>query len=221
MIAKIAGFEFRYQVRSPVFWVAFGVFFLLTFGATTIPQIHIGSAGNTHVNAPYAILEELGIMSVFAIFALTAFVANVVVRDDETGFGQIIRSTRITKFDYLFGRFTGAFCAAAAMILSLPLGIIIGSMMPWLDPVKVGPFRPEDYLYAYWVILLPTLFVLGAAFFALATATRSMMATYVGVVGFLIAFFVLTALFSKPEYDHIVGLLEPFGIGAVDEVTKY
>jgi aminopeptidase N len=221
MFAKVAGFEFRYQVRSPVFWVAFGIFFLLTFGATTIPQIHIGSGGNTHVNAPYAILEELGIMSVFAIFALTAFVANVVVRDDETGFGPIIRSTRITKFDYLFGRFTGAYCAAAVMILSLPLGIIVGSMMPWLDPVKVGPFRPEDYLYAYSVILLPTLFVLGAAFFALATATRSMMATYVGVVAFLVAFFVLTALFSKPEYDHIVGLLEPFGIGAVDDVTKY
>ena len=149
MFAKVAGFEFRYQVRSPVFWVAFGIFFLLTYGATTIPQIHIGSGGNTHVNAPYAILEELGIMSVFAIFALTAFVANVVVRDDETGFGPIIRSTRITKFDYLFGRFTGAYCAAAVMILSLPLGIIVGSMMPWLDPVKVGPFRPEDYLYAY------------------------------------------------------------------------
>jgi len=221
MFAKIAGFEFRYQVRSPVFWVAFSVFFLLTFGATTISQIHIGSGGNTHVNAPYAILEELGIMSVFAIFALTAFVANVVVRDDETGFGPIVRSTRITKFDYLYGRFSGALAAGALMVTSLPLGILIGSLMPWVDPVKVGPFRPEDYLYAYAVILLPTMFVLGAAFFALATATRSMMATYVGVVAFLIAFFVLTGLFSKPEYDHIVGILEPFGIGAVDEVAKY
>ena len=65
---------------------------------------------------------------------------------------------------------------------------------------------PLDYVYAYFVILLPTLFVLGAGFFALATATRSMMATYVGVVAFLILFFVLTALFQKPEYDHIVGI---------------
>jgi len=48
-----------------------------------------------------------------------------------------------------------------------------------------------------------------------------MMATYVGVVGFLIFYFVLTALFQKPQYDHIVGLLEPFGVGAVQEVTKY
>jgi ABC-2 type transport system permease protein len=221
MFAHIAGFELRYQMRSPVFWVAFGIFFLLTFGATTIPQIHIGSSGATHVNAPYAILQELAVMNVFAIFALTAFVANVVVRDDETGYGPIIRSTRIRKFDYLFGRFTGAFIAGALMILAMPLGILVGSLMPWLDPVKVGPFRPEDYIFAYGVMVLPTLFVLGSGFFALATATRSMMATYVGVVGFLIAFFVLSALFQKPQYDHIVGILEPFGIGALGEVTKY
>lgn len=221
MFAKIAGFEFRYQLRSPVFWVAAGIFFLMTFGATTIEQIQIGSIGAVHKNAPFAILQEVGTMCVFAIFALVAFVANIVVRDDETGYGPIIRSTRITKFDYLFGRFTGAFAAGALMMIALPLGILVGSMMPWLDPQKIGPFRPFDYLYAYTVIMLPTLFVLAASFFALATATRSMMATYVGVVGFLVAYIALTTLFQKPQYDHIVGLLEPFGIGAVFETAKY
>ena len=52
-------------------------------------------------------------MAVFFMFVTTAFVANVIVRDDETGFGPIIRSTRVSKFDYLFGRFTGAFLAVA------------------------------------------------------------------------------------------------------------
>ena len=32
MFGKIAVFEFRYQVRQPVFWVAGVLFFLLTFG---------------------------------------------------------------------------------------------------------------------------------------------------------------------------------------------
>ncbi|MEI9886266.1 MAG: M1 family aminopeptidase [Rhizomicrobium sp.] len=221
MFARIAGFEFRYQVRSPVFWVAAVVFFLLTFAATTVSQVQIGSIGAVYKNSPFAILQELGIMCVFFIFALTAFVANIVVRDDETGFGPIVRSTRITKFDYLFGRFTGAFAAGAVMALALPLGILIGSLMPWLDPMKIGPFRPQDYLYAYGVLMLPTLFVLGAAFFALATATRSMMATYVGAVAFLVLYLVLSVLFQKPQYDHIVAILEPFGIGALLEVTKY
>ena len=221
MFFKIAGFEFRYQVRSPVFWVAGIVFFLMTFAATTVSQVQIGSVGAVHKNSPYAIATELGTMDVFFIFALVAFVANIVVRDDETGYGPIVRSTRVSKFDYLFGRFAGAFAAGAVLALFLPSGILVGSFMPWLDPIKIGPYHPEHYFYVYAVIMLPTLFVLASGFFALATATRSMMATYVGVVAFLVAFLVLTALFQKPQYDHIVGLLEPFGIGAVDEVTKY
>ena len=221
MFRKIAAFELRYQLTSPVFWVAFGIFFLLTFGATTVPYIQIGSAGNVHVNSPYAIVQKLGIMSVFGIFILTAFVANVVVRDDETGYGPIIRATPVGKFDYLFGRFSGAFIAGMLAFASVPLGILIGSWMPWLDPMKLGPLRPEDYFYAYFLVALPTLLMMGAMFFALATATRSMLATYVGVVAFLVGYFVLTGLFAKPQYDHIVGLFEPFGLGAIGEATKY
>jgi len=221
MFRKIAAFEARYQFTSPVFWVAFAIFFLMTFAATTVPQIQIGSRGNTDINAPVAMVQVFGIMSIFAIFILTAFAANVVVRDDETGYGPIVRSTPIRKFDYLFGRFTGAFIASMVAFFSVPLGVFIGTLMPWVDPVKLGPFHLEHYLYAYFLIAGPSLFVMAAGFFALATATRSMLATYVGVVGFLIFYFVLTGIFSKPQYDHIVGLFEPFGIGAVQEATKY
>jgi aminopeptidase N len=221
MFRKIAAFEARYQFTSPVFWVAFAIFFLMTFAATTVPQIQIGSRGNTNINAPVAMAQVLGIMSIFAIFILTAFVANVVVRDDETGYGPIVRSTPIRKFDYLFGRFAGAFFAGMVAFLSVPLGIFMGTLMPWVDPVKLGPFHIEHYLYAYFLIAVPSLFVMAAGFFALATATRSMLASYVGVVGFLILYFVLTGIFAKPQYDHIVGLFEPFGIGAVQDATKY
>ncbi|HEX4296298.1 MAG TPA: M1 family aminopeptidase [Rhizomicrobium sp.] len=221
MFVKIAGFELRYQMRSPVFWVAGIIFFLLSFAATTVSQVQVGAVGNVHKNSPYAILQVSGVLDVFFIFALIAFVANIVVRDDETGYGPIVRSTRITKFDYLFGRFTGAFGAGMLMAAAIPLGILIGSFMPWVDPIKMGPFHLEYYSYAYFAMMLPTLFVLGAAFFALATATRSMMATYVGAVAFLIFYLVLMVLFQKPQYDHMVGLLEPFGMGALAQIVKY
>ena len=34
------------------------------------------------------------------------------VRDDDTGYGSIIRSTRVRKFDYLFGRYRPMRCAS-------------------------------------------------------------------------------------------------------------
>jgi hypothetical protein len=39
MFGRIAAFEIRYQLRSPVFWVVFALFFLLAFGAMASSQI--------------------------------------------------------------------------------------------------------------------------------------------------------------------------------------
>jgi aminopeptidase N len=221
MFAKIVGFEFRYQLKNPVFWVAAGIFFLLTFGSVTVSEIQIGSSANVHVNSPYAMAETSLVLALFFMFVSTAFVANVVVRDDETGFGPIVRATRVKKGAYLYGRFLGAFLAAALAFLAVPLATLVGSWMPWVDPEKIGPFRPGDYLYTYAVLALPSLFLTSAGFFALATATRSMMATYVGVVGVLVLYFVVTALTAKPEYMTLMAYGDPMGFGAVDLATRY
>jgi ABC-2 type transport system permease protein len=221
MLTKIAAFEVRYQLRSPLLFVGFAIFFLLTFGSVTIDQIQIGGRGNVNVNSPFAILLTLGIMSVFAIFVVTAFVANVVIRDDETGFAPILRATRIRKFDYLVGRFIGAIAVAFIIITSVPLGILVGSWMPWVDAEKLGPFVLSHYLYALFLYGLPTLLVTGAGFFALATATRSMMWTYVGVIGFLVLFITARILLRDPVYDNLSALIDPFGIGALIQTTKY
>ena len=82
MLRHIIAFEWRYQVKSPVFWVGCALFFLFTFGSVTIDQIQIGGRGNVYVNAPLTMLQTLAIMSLFAIFVIVAIVANVVIRDD-------------------------------------------------------------------------------------------------------------------------------------------
>ena len=222
MFGKVASFEFRYQLRQPVFWVATIVFFLLTFGATTADQIHIGDSSFVHKNSPFAIAQISLIWTIFFMFVTTAFVANVIVRDEETGFGPIVRTTRISKFDYLFGRFLGAFAAGAlAFAVSVMLPIVIGSFMPWVDAETLGPFRLAPYLFAYFVLAVPGLLLTSTAFFALATVTRSMMATYLGVVVFLVLWLVASLWSDKPELEKIVGLLEPFGTGAYSLATKY
>src|SRR5690606_24644699 len=144
-------------LRNPVFWVVAILFFLLTFGAMTVDQIQIGSGGNIHKNAPVAIVQTHMILSLFYMFVTTAFVANVIVRDDESGFGAIVRSTRVTRFDYLFARFAGAYGAAALSFLAVPLAIWLGSMMPWIDPETLGANRLPDYAYAFFVVALPNL----------------------------------------------------------------
>jgi len=221
MLRAIAAFELRYQLKSPVFWVGCLIFFLLTFGSITVDQIQIGSRGNVHVNAPFAILQVMAIMKVFATFVIVALVANVVLRDDETGFAPIIRTTRVGKRDYLVGRYLGATTAALLVLAVIPLGIVAGSAMPWLDAEKVGPFRPWDYFYALFFFALPTLLIVSAIYFALATATRSLMWTYVGALALLVAYLVLRGLLRDPQFDQWVAYGDPFGLGTLSVVTKY
>ncbi|MEP3029717.1 MAG: M1 family aminopeptidase [Erythrobacter sp.] len=222
MFAQIALFELRYQLRNPVFWVALIIFFLLTFGATASENIQIGGGGNINVNSPFAILQTQLILTLFYMFVTTAFVANVVVRDDESGFGPMVRSTQVTKFAYLMGRFSGATLAALIAFLVVPFAIFLGSLMPWLDPETIGPNRFSDYALSYLQFAAPNVILLSALFFAVATITRSMMYSYVAVVGFLVLYVAFNVVAgSEPEYRSFAALVDPLGFSAVANETRY
>lgn len=221
MLRHIAAFEWRYQVKSPVAWVGWVLFFLFAYGSTAAEQIQIGSQGNVLVNAPYSILQKQAILSVFFIFIVVAMVANVILRDDETGFAPILRSTSVGKGSYLVGRFVGATFAACFVLGSVPFGIALGAVMPWLDAEKVGSVGVVPYLYSLFAFGLPTLAICAASFFALATLTRSMMWTYVGAVAGLVMYLVTRGLLREPHYDTIAALTDPFGLSALSVVTKY
>ncbi|HEY0160395.1 MAG TPA: M1 family aminopeptidase [Thermoanaerobaculia bacterium] len=220
MLIQIARFEFRYLLRNPLLWLTSLLTFALFFFAISL-SFELGSEGGLLENATYATLRNHMTVSMIFMFVTTSFVANAVIRDDETGFGPIVRSTRISKADYVFGRYLGAFAVAATCMLLVPIAISLGALMPWADPADIGPIRLADYLFAYFVIALPNLFVHSAVLFALATITRSMMATYLGVVVFACGFFMLQDAFRRPQADMALALAEPFGSRALREATRY
>ena len=218
MLTQIARFEARYVLRNPLLWVTAIATFALLFAGMSVDGFDLGNEGGLLKNAAYATLRNYVVLSVFYMFVTTAFVASAVLRDDETGFGPIIRSTGITKLEYVFGRFFGAFAVAALCMLVLPLAAMLGSVMPWAPAEQLGPNRLVDHLYGYFVVALPNLFIHGAIFFALATITRSMMACYLGVVGFVAGFFILQDGFVGKI---AVALGEPFGGRALRDAVRY
>ncbi len=222
MFGKIAAFEFSYQLKNPVFWIVSVIFFLLTFGAVAADDISIGGTNNLNINSPDSIITISLIMTIFFMFVTTAFVANVVIRDGESGFGPMVLSTRVKKFDYLIGRFIGAFAVAALAFLVVPFAIFLGSIMPWIDPEIVGVNKLSHYAFAYFIMALPGIFLTSAIFFAVATMTRSMMYSYIAVVLFLVLYLtVLSALNIRAELQYLSAYVEPFGLGAINSVTEY
>ena len=221
MFVKIASFEFWYQLRSPVFWVSAFILGIFAFGSVASPNIQIGAPGNTNINAPFAIVIAQLVLSIFSLFIVPAFVANVVVRDDDTGYGPIIRSTRIKKFDYLFGRFTGAFLASVIAFAAVPLGLLIGVQMPWLDQERLGPVVLSHYVTAFFLYAVPTLFIVAAFLFAIAAVVRSMTMTYIGVIVLFIFSAISGQWLNDLKNERLAALLDPFGSGPVGISTKY
>ena len=108
MLGEVLRFETRYQLRQPLFYICLIIFFLLTFGAITTDSVRIGgSIGNVNRNAPYVIMQILGVMSAIGIFTTTAFVASAIHRDFEYGTAAMFFSTPLKKRDYFAGRFAG------------------------------------------------------------------------------------------------------------------
>ena len=222
MFRHIAAFEWRYQVKSPTFWVGCLIFFLMAFGATASDNVQIGSLGNVHKNSPFAIIQTLALLGVFSVFVTVSMVASVVVRDDDTGFSPIIRSTSVDKASYLGGRFVGASAAAFIVMATVPLGIWFGSLMPWQDIEKIGPFVGSHYLFGLFAIELPTLLITSALFFAVAIATRSLVWSNVCAVALLILFFVARgATRNDPAWERFAAIFDPFGPTPIAYVTKY
>jgi ABC-type transport system involved in multi-copper enzyme maturation permease subunit len=219
---RIAFFELRYQLRQPLLWVMFLFFALMTFFATATDGVQIGGAiGQVHRNAPWVIVRMLGIMSVVSVFITTVFVAGAILRDFERRSQELVFSRPIGKRSYLLGRFLGACLVSTAVFLAVPFGALLGSLMPWIAPEQLGPTSLLPYLWALGVIGVPNLVFTASVFFSLASATRSMLATYLGVVGFFTFFFLSGRMLSDLESADTAALLDPFGMRALSETTKY
>lgn len=218
MLLKVAHFEIRYLARNPLLWSAIAAATALFVIGSSVEGFDLGSEGGLLKNAAYASLRNYVMLSVIAMFVTTSFVANAVLRDDETRYGPIIRATGITKREYVLGRFLGAFAIAALSIAVLPLAVLLGSAMPWANPAQIGPHRITDHLFGLFVIAIPNLFIHGSILFALATVTRSMMATYLGVVGFVGGFLTLQSGFGG---NLAVAIGEPFAGRALSDAVRY
>jgi ABC-type transport system involved in multi-copper enzyme maturation permease subunit len=221
MFLEIAHTEFKYMLKSPQTIVGFAIFFLLPFFATISPNISIGGGGNVLVNSPFAIMQTLLTMSVFSIFLAPAYIANSILKDVDHKMDGIFFSTPITKQAYLAGRFSGAFLAMMLALLSIPLGLLIGSFWPGVDPATLGATNIGHYAYVYFGLMVPSMLAISAIMFAVTAMTRSVMYTYLSAMGLLVLYYIGFSFFTEPEYREIMAVADPFMINTFREVTRY
>jgi ABC-type transport system involved in multi-copper enzyme maturation permease subunit len=223
MLRAIFGFELRQQLKSPLFWVIALAFAAFAFAAAGSDHIQVGGGvGNTHRNAPYVVVHLLMFFSVIGMFLVAVFVAGAALRDFDVGMAEMIFATPIPRRAYLGGRFAAGYVASVGVLVCVAAGIFLGVLMPWVDPARLGATSYGAYAYGFAVFVLPNMLFISAFLFLLATLTRSMLGTYVGLIAFFVLWQVAMTLIGD-DIDHwtLAALIDPFGLAAFDIVTRY
>jgi ABC-type transport system involved in multi-copper enzyme maturation permease subunit len=222
MFKEIFRFELRQQLKSPLFWMIALAFGALAFAAAGSDTITIGGGiGNVHRNAPYVVVQMLTLFTLLGMFLITVFVAGAALRDFDAGTAELFFATPMSRSAYLGGRFAAGYLAAVGVLIVVALGLMTGVLMPWVDPARLGPTSLVAYIYAFAVFVLPGLFFLSAFLFLLATLTRSMLGTYIGVIAFFVLWQIALVTAGNLEHRTLGALIDPFGLGAFDLATRY
>ena len=226
MLTSLLRFEWRYHTRQASFAAA-SLFFLLFGFALTASRF---GPNNVTVNSSWLVMESTGLLSLLSLFAVAIFASHAVLRDVEHGMLEIVYTTPVGRFHYLFGRFAGAALATLTVTAMSVVGMLAATFMPWIEPERVGAFNLLPYVWSFLVLMLPNVLFATALLFAIAALTRSAVATYVGAVFTYVIYLAVAALTNSPLMAQskpgvtsggLVALLDPFGLSSFFDVTRY
>ncbi|MBS0319151.1 MAG: hypothetical protein JSR18_01305 [Proteobacteria bacterium] len=223
----IARFEVARRLRQLSTWVYFIVFFALALlwvaaagGAFRGANI-VFASGKVWINSPYAIQQTLGFLGMMAVTVIGAIMGRAVQQDYEYRSETFFFTAPIRRWEYLGGRFTGAFVTTMLVLGGLGLGAWAGTLLPNIPADRLGPPRLAAYLLPYATTLAPNVFWLGCVCFCLGALTRRMLPIYVTTVLALIAYLVAGSLLRDLDNKTLAALLDPFGLTAVSRITEY
>ncbi|RMG19486.1 MAG: aminopeptidase [Bacteroidetes bacterium] len=223
MLFNIFTFELRYRLSRPATYIYFGILFLLAFGAIAWENITVGGGtGQVKENAPLVLANMMLILTAIPGFFLASAIMGVpVLRDFQHATHAMLFTRPIRKLDYLAGRFLGSLLITCLVFSGMVWGLMLGSVMPWLDAEKMLPFHLWHYLQPMLLFVLPNAFIAGSLFFMGGTLSRSMFFVFIqGVI--LLGFYIVAAnLISELDNKTLAALLDPMGLNTTGVVTQY
>jgi hypothetical protein len=184
-------------------------------------DLGMGTGGKVMVNSPYTLATFISLTSYFALVVIAALAGQAVHQDFQYGTYALLFTTPLRTHQYLGGRLLGTLAVLLVIQASGGIGCFLGSLMPYVDQTLIGPNRAAAYLQPYLVVVLPNLVILTVLFFGLGALTRNMRVVYVTSVVLLLGYLIARTVRMKIEYQLYAALLDPFGMSAVGQLTKY
>lgn len=230
MFKEIFTYELKLWLKRPGIYIYFGVFLALAFllGAAIGGLFgDISTDTNTHINSALSLAEIFTSFSSDYLFGLitllisVAIMAGAVQKDFQHNAFSFYFTKPISKFSYLFGRFSASFLLTVLVITGIALGILLAYLLSPNDNGQMGEFRVINFLQPFIMFLVPNIFFVGSLFFCVVTFTRNMTSGYVGGLVFIVVAGIANSIVSDIDNKTIGALADPFGSQALDFVTEY
>jgi len=223
--------EVAHRLRQLSTHVYFFLFFSISFllmialgGAFSDTSVFIGGMGpNTHANSPYALTIMTLFLSLLGMIVTAPFMGQAVYRDYDSGMYPLVFTTPISKAHYLGSRFLGALLVHVYLYAGLTGGLMLGTVVPWVDPAQFGSFSLAAYLWPYAIYVLPNLLWVGGLFVALPALTRRMLPNYIGGVVLFMGYNIAAALIGGDAVQNstVASAVDPFGLIPTQQLTRY
>ena len=222
-------FELAYYGRRLSTHIYFLLFVALAFllmsalgGAFPDVGISVGNSdGNVHINSPYILGLLTTALSLFAIMVTAAIAGDAGCRDFAVGIHSLFFTAPIRKWQYWWARLAATLPVNLYIYSGIGVGLWLATLMPWMEPERVGPNNLLFYLMPYLVLAGPNLLLAATLFFSLAATTRKMLPNYLGGVLLVLGYLLSQTFLSQLESQTAAALLDPFGMGAVAQLTRY
>lgn len=215
-------FELSTWCRGLMVWIFLVVNTLLIFAAALSDNVQLGGAiGNTYRNAPWVVQSWYGVMSIVCCLMTTAFVNSAACRDFVYNMTGILFSRPVNLNSMLLGRFVGATLISMVPACGVSVGLILASWMPWIESHRWGGTSAGAHIQALLIFAIPNTLLLASVTFGIAVRTRSSLASFLGIIGLLVALGVSNALTGDIDNRTLASLLDPFGTRTFRLETMY
>ncbi|MEM6700462.1 MAG: hypothetical protein AAF599_18805, partial [Bacteroidota bacterium] len=197
-------FDFKNRFKQPMVYIFFIINFALILMAVLLDEVTVGRGmGNVNINSPYSIMQYAALMSLISVIVTTAFMNTSALRDYNHKYDQILFTTPLKKFGYLFGRFCSGVLTSLIPLLGVFLAIMIAPIFPAANADKIGAFQLAPYLNSFFLFLLPNTLLAGAIIFALAALFRNTIISFLGALLLLIGYGIAGDMLSNLENEQL------------------
>ena len=206
-------YEIGYRLRSGSTWIYAAFLFLIMCWGTLATANGSGAVLST---APQRIAEATVLFGgLFGLVVSAALFGDAAVRDVAVGMDPLIYTTRITKREYLLGRFLAALAVNAILVLALPLGHMLATVLPLMEKGAVGPFRLVAYVQPLLLFTLPNLVLIGVILFGVGALTRQVIPVFLSAIAIFIGYIMAANYWHNVANPMLSALGDPLGINAL------